>query len=107
MNNFEEYKPLDIEYNIRVAVENLKKAYWSDEPEKVAKNFTEAEDIIISAICHHGYTVSKERTQGEWTKFTIGGGIVHYECSNCGHIEPYSPYFCPNCGADMRKGSVG
>jgi len=66
MSNFEEYKPLEPEYNIRVAVENLKKAYWSNETEKVAKHFTDAEEIIISAICHHGYTVSKERPQGEW-----------------------------------------
>ena len=55
-----EYKPLDADFNIRAAVENLRTAYWSNEPEKVAKAFSEAEDIIISAICHHGYTVCKE-----------------------------------------------
>lgn len=51
------YKPLEPDYNVQCAVENLKTAYWSNEPEKDAKNFTEAEDIIISAICHHGYKV--------------------------------------------------
>ena len=24
-------------------------------------------------------------------------------CSECGDAECYEPYFCPNCGADMRK----
>lgn len=59
------YKPLEPDYNVQCAVENLRAAYWSNEPEKVAKNFTEAEDIIISAICHHGYAVCKQ-PQGEW-----------------------------------------
>ena len=58
------YKPLEPDYNVQCAVENLRSAYWSNEPEKVAKNFTEAEDIIISAICHHGYAVCKQ-SQGE------------------------------------------
>lgn len=62
---WKEYKPLELDYNVQCAVENLKTAYWSNEPEKDAKNFTEAEDIIISAICHHGYTVCKQ-PQGEW-----------------------------------------
>lgn len=59
------YKPLEPDYNVQCAVENLRAAYWSNEPEKVAKNFTEAEDIIISAICHNGYAVCKQ-PQGEW-----------------------------------------
>lgn len=60
MSDFKEYKPMEEEYNIQAAVENLRKAYWSNETKKVAKIFTDAEDIIISSICHHGYTVSKE-----------------------------------------------
>lgn len=62
MSKFKRYKPLESEYNIEIAVENLRMAYWSNEPEKVAKNFTKAEDIIISAICHGGYTLCKETT---------------------------------------------
>lgn len=58
------YKPLELDYNVQCAVENLRTTYWSNEPEKVAKDFTEAEDIIISSICHHGYTVCK-RPQGD------------------------------------------
>ena len=65
MSDFEEYKPMDVEHNVKTAVENLRKAYWSNETEKVAKHFTEAEDKIISAICHLGYTVCKETTEGD------------------------------------------
>lgn len=65
MSEFKEYKPMEIEHNVKAAVENLRKAYWSNETEKVAKHYTEAEDIIISAICHGGYTVCKETTQGD------------------------------------------
>lgn len=28
-----------------------------------------------------------------------------WTCSVCGEKHPWQPNFCPNCGADMRKGS--
>ena len=59
------YKPLEPDYNVQCAVENLKTAYWSNDIEKYAKAFTEADQMIVSAICHYGYIVSK-RPQGEW-----------------------------------------
>lgn len=59
-----EYKPLELDYNVKSAVENLKTAYWSNDTEKYAKAFTEAEEIIINAICHYGYIVCKQ-SQGE------------------------------------------
>ena len=58
-----EYKVADVEHNVKAAVNNLREAYWSDESEKVAKQFTEAEEIIISAICHNSYTVCKENQE--------------------------------------------
>lgn len=60
-----EYKPLDADFNTQSAVKNLRTAYWSNETAKFAKAFTEAEDIIISAICHNGYTVCKETVEGD------------------------------------------
>lgn len=59
MSDFVEYKPMDVEHNVKAAVENLRKAYWSNDTEKVAKIFTEAEDIIVSAICTDTYAVCK------------------------------------------------
>ena len=54
-----EYKPLEVDYNVKAAVENLKTAYWSNDYEKYAKAFTEADQMIVSAICHYGYIVVK------------------------------------------------
>ena len=64
MSDFVEYKPMDVEHNVKAAVENLRKAYWSNDTEKVAKIFTEAEGIIVSAICHDTYTVCKPDEEG-------------------------------------------
>ena len=50
-----------------------------------------------------GFSIQEERPHGEWEEGTQG----HY-CSVCYEID-YSYYdhnFCPNCGADMRKGST-
>lgn len=54
-----EYKPLEPDYNVQCAVENLRTAYWSNDTEKYAKAFTEADQMIVSAICHYGYIVVK------------------------------------------------
>lgn len=59
------YKPVEPDYNVQCAVENLKTAYWSNDPQKYAKVFTDAEDIIVSSICHYGYSVCKQ-PQGDW-----------------------------------------
>lgn len=93
MSNFVEYKPMDVEHNVKAAVENLRKAYWSNDTEKVAKIFTEAEDIIVSAICHDTYTVCKsddERPQGEWENYSAD----FYKCPECGYLLNK---LCPQC----------
>ena len=54
-----EYKPLEVDYNVKSAVENLKTAYWSNDSEKYAQAFVEADQMIVSAICHYGYIVVK------------------------------------------------
>ena len=47
-----------------------------------------------------GYEEGKnERPQGKWV---IEHDWVH--CFPCGHEQNYPSNFCPNCGADMRKG---
>lgn len=58
-DELKEYKPLEVDYNVKAAVENLKTAYWSNDYEKYAKAFTEADQMIVSAICHYGYIVVK------------------------------------------------
>ena len=58
-----EYIKYDVEHNVKAAVNNLREAYWSNEYEKMAEQFTEAEEIIISAICTGGYTICKENKE--------------------------------------------
>lgn len=54
----------------------------------------------------------RDRPQGEWivTEQDNGHKWTHKKCSECGKgiIEPLGVSgmnFCPNCGADMRKGT--
>ena len=42
-----------------------------------------------------------ERPQGEWILDSVG-----VYCSECKTHPDYSSNFCPNCGADMRKGGA-
>lgn len=53
------------------------------------------------------------REKGEWDdtgRFLFGDGSLAIRCNQCGaalHQEEWDKYnwhFCPNCGADMRKG---
>ena len=47
----------DADHNVKVAIEKLRAAYWSNDYEKYASQYKQAENIIISAICHSGYTL--------------------------------------------------
>lgn len=47
----------------------------------------------------------EERPQGEWIKHSTYKDVLI--CSNCNHgsNQVYDTFnFCPNCGAEMRKG---
>lgn len=52
----------------------------------------------------------EERPQGEWIKWnfkTFGAmGDWEYKCSNCEKVYGGEYNFCPNCGAEMQKGST-
>lgn len=51
-----------------------------------------------------------EIPKGEWIKWnfkTFGAmGDWEYKCSNCGKVYGGEYNFCPNCGAEMQKGST-
>ena len=69
--------------------------------------WTKACDMAIEAL--------KDRPHGEWKIDSEYGYIFHCVCSKCNtDVMKYIsgsenwwlnsvPYFCPNCGADMRK----
>lgn len=68
--------------------------------EWLKKNFYTTEEKI--------YGQPKQPKKGKWeistTETLDGQGL--YECSVCGHLvfTPICNNYCPNCGADMRRG---
>ena len=63
-------------------------------------------DVVITAYKHPTADVV-ERKRGEWIPILeVNENGEPYQagayCSECGDAESYEPYFCPNCGADMR-----
>lgn len=44
-----------------------------------------------------------QRMKGKWIDITKTGGDELWKCSECGELELEDSYYCPNCGADMRK----
>ena len=43
-----------------------------------------------------------ERKTGEWITHYYKLGTERYECNVCHNRIGDTPYYCPNCGADMR-----
>ena len=73
----------------------------------LTNEYRQALNLAIQAL--------EERPQGEWIlqtheRFNSGNELYKYYCNKCGHKEEHAysnsklPNFCPNCGADMRKG---
>ena len=57
-------------------------------------------EYLIDHLIANGVVV---REKGEWKKV----GKHDWRCTACGIGVPYEDtghHFCPNCGADMRKG---
>lgn len=52
-----EYIDGDIDHNVKVALSKLREAYWSNDYEKYAQQFVEAEKIIISTLVFGGFDI--------------------------------------------------
>ena len=79
------------------------------------------EVVVIDKVCSLGVAQefidairklpSADRPQGEWVnQHKWSNGFFERECSVCGAMKPLLRHtakinFCPNCGADMRKGA--
>lgn len=74
--------------------------------------FADSMSLAI-AMVNNLPSAEPERNKGEWN--FIGDNM--FECTHCGvvyttqqlnglrnyAVDPYTPRFCPNCGADMRS----
>lgn len=114
--------------NDLISREALKKAICIDEPISIDETWEQLYDAVVNAI-DNAPTVdmntelsvaylkgrrqgqSDIRPQGEWTiiKSPLSNETI-VKCNKCGDefigndVEDYN--FCPNCGADMRKGGT-
>lgn len=75
----------------------------SVEPRRLEITAAEVEKLLAL-----GWTIHTLPEKGEW--LFVGNSIeAEWECSECGEKEFGSKSsltnFCPNCGADMRKGA--
>jgi len=77
----------------------------NDLKEKLNEIFDTVEVVLfddVISIIDNAPTV--EPKQGEWDK--IGEIGLAYKCNKCGEVSVIPTRFCPNCGADMRKGGA-
>lgn len=102
------------------------RALWAYKtPQYTEKEIREALDLAIQALetgeiyitgedynlYMEGYKAGKrdfEPKQGEWGEIFHHQGYNYHKCSKCCFGIKLADYdnFCPNCGADMRKGSA-
>lgn len=65
---------------------------------------------VIEKIKSGELVIKDERPKGEWTSRETDGTLYpfweRYECSVCKAYGSCNDNFCPNCGADMRKGGA-
>lgn len=65
--------------------------------------YGDASEKIADHLIAHGVVV---REKGEW----VYDHWCEFKCSKCGALSKTEPRgeenFCPNCGADMRKGDA-
>lgn len=55
-----EYIQGDPDHNVKVALNKLIEAYWSNDYEKYAQQFVEAETIIISTLVFGGFDIVRK-----------------------------------------------
>lgn len=117
---------------LRKAIEEVEDDYDGYEPNDLGRFMCKVDDLIdnaqaveiteeqaINKLHETGWLIGHDkemttRPQGEWKTVKGIDGDEYYECSNCG--EPWvlmagtpkdnNMNFCPNCGAEMRKGGT-
>lgn len=76
------------------------------------KECAEEHEQLAEWLNDYKRLLEEQRPQGEWeyNQYDGNANIGNWHCSKCRHLifggysqKPYYS-FCPNCGADMRKG---
>lgn len=67
--------------------------------------FTDTVDTCIDFVECAETIEAVEVVHGKWKKYTISK-LFSCTCSVCNCDAEEKTPFCPNCGADMRKGGV-
>jgi len=81
---------------IYIDAENLQDGLYNIKNGKIYKYKTKGGTARVYKL--------ENRPQGEWIGNNLDGTFKVWDCSECGiHMETRWN-FCPNCGADMRKG---
>lgn len=95
---------------IRILKENLLAAMSCSYISKDDQNYIDALEAAINAlmILDAEYEEFKKTIPlTDWSvKFDGTYEIGDYKCDNCNYKSNELYTFCPNCGADMRKGGV-
>ena len=69
------------------------------------KEFPFETDIVVSLMMEIEEAPTIEPKRGKWIYQFRDSENEEYRCSECGYPQAVKVNFCPNCGADMRKGA--
>lgn len=107
---------------LKEAIEEVEDNYDGYEPNDLGKFMSKVYDLIDNAQTVDLWQMRQEatenalkkaealygRTKGEWEVVHTATGEVKCKCNQCQHYIKIGDdkNFCPNCGADMRKGGA-
>jgi hypothetical protein len=82
--------------------QTVEQHYVSDLPDDVIKTLQ-----TLAIDYSDGIAVfERKRPQGEWKPISRPTNALYVVCPFCNEENPTRTNFCPNCGADMRKGGA-
>ena len=61
---------------------------------------------LLAIISDDYEIIPIERPQGKWIFYKDYNESCRYGCNLCGNLNNIPSNFCPNCGAEMQKGSA-
>ena len=109
---FRQLRPKNMPKKTAEMITRLAKAYGLENigeiDEQFLNGFTCASEIVIAQLekefesGNKGEWIESEQTKGNWYCSKCGGIRNDPETGIWREVHDYKPFFCPNCGADMR-----